>query len=142
MKKSLAAWYNTAAMKKKEIWILVVVAVGALIGLLVLNRRNTPYAGSSTSGNFKSQSGVTVAVQHASDIVLEFDPEVNAIYTVDGDYGGLQIEVKDGSWRVINEKCPNHICASMGWANKDSLIPITCLPNNLMIFVESDNNAN
>ena len=129
-------------MKKKEIWILVLVAVGALVGLLVLNHVNTPYTGSSTSGNFKSESGVTVAVQHASDIVLEFDPAVDAIYTVDGDYGGLQIEVKDNQWRVINEKCPNHIWASMGWANKDSLIPITCLPNNIMIFVESSNDAN
>ncbi len=112
-------------MKKKELWILILIAAGALIALVVLNR-NAP----------AESSGTKVAIQHGNTIVQEFDPDVDAIYSVDGDTGGLQVEVKDGRWRVINEKCPNHICASMGWASVDDPIPITCLPNNIIIYPE------
>lgn len=124
-------------MKRKEIYILIVIVSISLFALFFF-RRPKAYTGSSTSGDFQSQSGVTVAVQHGNQIVLEFDPDVDALYHVDGDTGGLDIEVKDKQWRVVHEKCPNHICAAMGWANKDSVIPITCLPNNIMIFVESE----
>ena len=72
-------------MKKKELWILILIAAGALIALVVLNR-NTP----------AESSGTKVAIQHGNTIVQEFDPNVDAIYTVDGDTGGLQVEVKDG----------------------------------------------
>jgi hypothetical protein len=124
-------------MKKKELWILIVIALGAILGMVFLSHRPAAYTGSSTEGGFVSQSGVVVAVQHRNEIVLEFDPEVDAVYDIEGDVGGLQVEVKDGKWHVINEQCPNHICASMGWVGPDDLIPITCLPNNIMIFVES-----
>jgi hypothetical protein len=124
-------------MKKKELWILIVIALGAVLGMVFLSNRPAAYTGSSTEGGFVSQSGVVVAVQHRSEIVLEFDPEVDAVYDIEGDVGGLQVEVKDGKWHVINEQCPNHICASMGWVGPEDLIPITCLPNNVMIFVES-----
>ena len=123
-------------MKRKEIYILIGIVLISILGLWIFQRPKT-YTGSSTSGDFQSRSGVTVAVQHGNQIVLEFDPDVDALYHVDGDTGGLDIEVKDKQWRVVNEKCPNHICAAMGWADKDSVIPITCLPNNIMIFVES-----
>lgn len=123
-------------MKRKELYILLGIVLIATAALFIL-RRSRAYSGSSTSGDFQSRSGVTVAVQHGNQIVLEFDPDVDAVYHVDGDTGGLDIEVKDQRWRVVNEECPNHICAAMGWADKDSVIPITCLPNNIMIFVES-----
>jgi len=108
-------------MKKKE-WLMVLavlVLAGGMILWTLLNKG----------------SGTTVQVYHGEEVVLEFDPEKDAVYDIEGDYGGLQIEVKDGSWHVINEECPNHICASMGWQDKDSLIPITCIPNNIIIIV-------
>ena len=113
-------------MKKKE-WIIIgVIAAAALIALLVL-RINAA----------RPASGYVVAIQRGNTIVKEFDPMVNAVYDVEGDVGGLQVEVKDGRWHVINEKCPNHVCANMGWMGVEDIgIPITCLPNNVMIFLE------
>ena len=133
-------------MKKKEIVILAVIAAVSFIALILLNNNKvktgtaTKEAAASATGedieSFVSGSGVTVAVQHRDQVVLVFDPAVDAVYTIDGDVGGLQVEVKDGKWRVINEKCPNHVCAGMGWMGTSDVIPITCLPNNIMIFVE------
>ena len=112
-------------MKRNEKIIIAVLAAAALIALAVLRLRT------------KNGSGYVVAIQYRSQIVREFDPMTDAVYDVDGDVGGLQVEVRDGKWHVINEQCPNHICANMGWMGVDDIgIPITCLPNNVIIFLE------
>lgn len=112
-------------MKKKEIYIVLVIALIAVAGIFVLKN---PFV--------KKGSGVTVVIQRGDQIVQRFDPMVDAIYHVEGAYGTLDVEVKDQKWRVVNEVCPNHICASMGWVGVDEVIPITCLPNQVIIYVE------
>ena len=114
-------------MKRKEWIILLVLAAAGIAAIAFMRLRPQP-------------SGYVVAVQHRNQIVKEFDPMVDAVYHIDGDTGGLEIEVKDGRWHVINEQCPNHVCAQMGWmGTEDTLLPITCLPNNIVIFLEEGN---
>ena len=48
----------------------------------------------------------------------------------------MHIEVKDGKWHVSEVECPNLICEAMGWVDVTEIIPITCLPNNIIIYVE------
>ena len=111
-------------MKKKE-WIITGILVLIAIGAILFMRLRP------------KDSGYKVAVQHRNTIVMEFDPMKDAVYQVEGDVGGLEIEVKDGKWHVINEQCPNHVCAEMGWMGvEDILLPITCLPNNIVIYLE------
>ena len=76
---------------------------------------------------------VRVDVIHDGKTVLEFSPDEDAVYHIDGDCGGLDVEVKDGRWHVIHEQCPNHICAHTGWASAEDMIVITCLPNDIVI---------
>ena len=83
-----------------------------------------------------SHDGVKIAVYHRDEVVKEFWSDKDAIYTIEGDYGTLDVEVKDGEWRVTNEECPNHVCAQMGWVGPDEALPITCLPNNIVIIQE------
>ena len=45
----------------------------------------------------------------------------------------LVFEVKDGRWHVGSVECPNHTCEQMGWDDGSSFMPITCIPNNIMI---------
>ena len=112
-------------MKKREWIILLAVIAACLLGSVLFSMRP------------KKNSGYVVKVQHGSEIVKEFDPMVDAVYAIEGDCGGLEVEVKEGRWHVINEKCPNHICANMGWMSvEDTLLPITCLPNNVIIYLE------
>ena len=114
-------------MKRKEIITIAVIAAIAIVSIIALKLK----AGS------RKDSGYVCVVQHASEIVLEFDPMVDAVYQIDGDVGGLEVEVKEGKWHVINEKCPNHICASMGWMGIEDIgVPITCLPNNIVIYLQ------
>jgi hypothetical protein len=114
-------------MKKKEVKILIILAAAAagVILILKLIQANT-------------HSGVKVAIYYRDEIVQEFWSDEDAVYHVDGDYGGLDVEVKDGKWHVTNEECPNHICHEMGWVGAGEYLPITCLPNNVVVVQESD----
>ncbi len=113
-------------MKRRE-WIIIgILAAAAVIAIAIMKLKPSSQA-----------SGYVVAIQHRNTIVQEFDPMVDAVYKVDGDVGGLEVEVKDGKWHVINEQCPNHVCANMGWMGVNDVgVPITCLPNNVIIFLE------
>lgn len=115
-------------MKKKEILILAVLAAIAAVLIVLMKVRESAS---------QDDGGVTVAVYHRNQIVLEFSSAKDAVYTVDGDYGTLDVEVKDGKWHVTNEECPNHVCAQMGWVGPGEFLPITCLPNNVVVVEET-----
>lgn len=114
-------------MKKKEILFLGVIAAIALVIVLMIKF--------NASDEVK---GVEVTVYHGSDTVLVFDSGEDATYTIEGDYGTLDIVVEDGRWCVTNEDCPNHICSQMGWVGEDEYMPITCIPNDVVVIQKSD----
>jgi len=113
-------------MKKSEkriITILFVIAVLAY-GVFYFYRINN------------SQDMVQV-IHHfdgKEEVILEFDANVDNIYTFDVDLGEMTIEVKDGFYRAINVDCPNHNCEKMGYVNSESVLDtIICLPNGITI---------
>ena len=107
-------------LHKKEFVIVALIAAVCAVWILVLRR---------------PKHHVTVQVVHGQEVVREFSPEEDALYHIDGDCGGLDVEVKGGRWHVINEQCPNHICAHTGWASPEDMIVITCMPNDIVIQV-------
>ncbi|NLC95961.1 MAG: hypothetical protein GX675_00095 [Erysipelotrichaceae bacterium] len=111
-------------MKKKEIVIISIFAVIMFMMLFIYR---------SYSNNLNKD---IVQVVHNEKVILEFDPNIDKIYEFTGSYGHMEIEVKDGMWRVINEDCPNHICSSVGWVSVDSYLPIICIPNEVYISVK------
>jgi hypothetical protein len=113
-------------MKKKEIYILVAIAVLSVAALLVLKN---PF------WKQEEEPKTMVGIYHRDKLIHAFDPEEDAVYHVQGSYGTLDVEVKDSQWHVTNEECPNHICAGMGWVTVDDLLPITCMPNEVYIMV-------
>ncbi len=48
-----------------------------------------------------------------------------------------RIEVVPGSIRILEASCPDQICVNQGYIS-NSLIPITCLPNHLVIELKAD----
>lgn len=58
--------------------------------------------------------------------------------TVEAPDGGYNvIEVRQGSIGVVEASCPDGLCMNMGFID-NSLMPVTCLPNHLVIRVISD----
>lgn len=55
------------------------------------------------------------------------------VFTIEGDNGCVnEIEVRPGSIAIISADCPDKLCVHQGFIS-DSRLPITCLPNRLVI---------
>ena len=81
------------------------------------------------------QDNADIQVIYGQSVVMLLDSSIDGYYDLTGDYGTMHVEVKDGSWRVTNEECPNHICSSVGWVNHDEYFPIICIPNNVAVIL-------
>ena len=70
---------------------------------------------------------------------IELDAvEENYTFTVEGDDGIYNtIEVHHGEIGVVDASCPDGICRQMGFVHSSDL-PITCLPNKLVIVIRSN----
>lgn len=85
-------------------------------------------------------SNETIAVVTYRDKeVLRIDMSRNANYTVKGTLGDVFIEVKDKRIRVEKETSPYNICSIQGWVQYAN-VPITCLPNHVVIVIQNATN--
>ena len=125
-------------MKKKEWLIIILLAVLALGWIGFRRLGNTGSAISNPDAGVevpdKEAKGDWIAVVHRNRIILCFDSGVDAEYTVEGNVGEMIIEVKDRKWHVREVECYDYTCKNMGWADRDYLFPIICLPNDLVII--------
>ena len=142
-------------MKKKEIYILISIILIAVLGIVGLNiaknkkqptkkdeptAETTPTPSTKPSTNADSLGvptekpvGIWVGIVHRGKVVQWFDSGVDGEYVVTGNVGEVHVEVKDKKWHVREVDCPNQLCVKMGWADENSIIPITCLPNDVFI---------
>lgn len=110
-------------MKKKEILIIGIFCVIAIIGYFTLPFFN------------KNKSNVSVK-NAKGEVLLKFDINEDNYYTLQGEYGIFNIEVKDNKCRAIDVECPNHTCEHTGWISNDNPVPIVCIPNNIVITID------
>ncbi len=142
-------------MKKKEIYILISIILIAVLGIVGLNiaknkkqptkkdeptAETTPTPSTEPSTNADSLGvptekpvGIWVGIVYRGKVVQWFDSGVDGEYVVTGNVGEVHVEVKDKKWHVREVDCPNQLCVKMGWADENSIIPITCLPNDVFI---------
>ena len=142
-------------MKKKEIYILISIILIAVLGIIGLNiaknkkqptkkdeptTETTPTPSTEPSTNADSLGvptekpvGIWVGIVHRGKVVQWFDSGIDGEYVVKGNVGEVHVEVKDKKWHVREVDCPNQLCVKMGWADENSIIPITCLPNDVFI---------
>lgn len=58
-------------------------------------------------------------------------------FLIEGENGAYnKIQIKDGSIGVVEASCPDFLCGNMGFISHGP-IPITCLPNRLVIEIKS-----
>ncbi|MBW9212098.1 MULTISPECIES: NusG domain II-containing protein [Terrabacteria group] len=138
-------------MKKKEIYIIAILALFAL-GLLgfmkfrehsVIKKNETTTATQPKENKSKQDMGLTkpttkakgkwVGIVHRRKVIQWFDSGIDGSYVVKGDYGKFGVEVKNGKWHAHEVDCPNHLCEKMGWDDGGSLYPISCIPNGIYV---------
>ena len=131
-------------MKKSDIILIAVLLVGGLIAYLVLGNLTNQSATTNGTANvyYNENKILEIALEDGSYTIIDDEKVVSidedeSTYTVLGTNGDVVIEYKDHRVRVIDEISPRHICRYQGWSNSP-LIPITCLPNNIIILVEAE----
>ena len=115
--------------KKTTIWIafFAVLCIAAL-ALFVLFR-NTKVDGSTACIYVDGELYDTI-VLNAVAVPYEI-----RIEREDGHYN--IVSVAHGQISVSEASCPDQICVNQGWI-EDSLIPITCLPNRVVVEIEEN----
>ena len=111
-------------MNKKDLKLIVgclIVSVIFYVGYLFVNSQ------------FSGDIGI---VEYKDEVLFEFDINKNDIYDFEGAYGQMHLEVQDKKFRVINVECPNHNCEQMGWHDTESISPIVCMPNEVIIYTK------
>ena len=58
----------------------------------------------------------------------------------DGNGGENVISVEEGRIRISEANCPDHVCVETGWIS-DGVFPIVCLPHQLVIQIEGEQNS-
>lgn len=139
-------------MKKKEWIAILLIVVASLVALLSMKlaRANSlaegfgkhasqvddPYANAPEPQ--QEAAGDWIAVLHRNRIAMYFDSGIDAEYTVEGNLGEMVIEVSDRKWHVKEVHCYDYTCQRMGWNDVEGIMPIICIPNDIVIVPAAD----
>lgn len=86
-----------------------------------------------------SDKGMIAYIYRDNEIIKTIDlSNVTEPYKLTIEYNENEfnvIEVRKNEIGIIEASCPDHLCVNMGFIS-DSLMPVTCLPNHLVIRVE------
>jgi len=121
---------NIEPIKRRVIFciaIIVLIFMASLVSLIVFYQSASPgtYA-------YLYQDGVLIETITLSDITQNYSLKIEG---TNGAYN--TIEVHDGEIGIVSSSCPDGLCMNMGFIH-DDLLPITCLPNKLVIKVVSE----
>ena len=108
-------------LKKQDILLLAALLAGVLLlgAFLMLTRK----------------SGAEVVVKVAGKQVTSIPLDKDTKYTIHGVNGGTnELVIADGQIWLEQASCPDKLCEHMGFIS-DALMPITCLPNHLVIRI-------
>ena len=114
-------------MKKTSFWVIFIAAVALLAGGALL-WQHLHHSHAAVANVYLDGECV-----RSIDLNAVTEPE---IFTVSGPAGNNTIQVEPGRIRVSHADCPDQICVNMGWMTPESLMPIVCLPNRLVIELE------
>ena len=117
-------------MRRTRFWVLLFAAVAVL-------------AAAGTVWLFLGRSSGTVAHIYQDGLLIR-TIDLSRVteeetFVVEGPAGANTIEVEPGRIRVSHADCPDQICVRQGWIS-DGVVPIVCLPNELVIQLEGAGN--
>lgn len=110
--------------------ILIITALGSVLWIIQQDAQTSPrklYADIYQNGDLKQS------------ILLSSVTE-DYTFTIYNEQGNCnEIEVRPGSIGIISADCPDKLCVHQGFI-QSSLLPITCLPNRLVIQIRQEQN--
>ena len=114
-------------MNKQDLILIFIVLIFG-VGFIMVIRFMSPIT--ANKANVYYDNKLVLTIDLSNDELKE--------YTVKGYNGDIVIETKKNQIRVKEETSPLHICSKQGWVTS-SLESIVCLPNKVIIKIESTN---
>lgn len=118
-------------MKEKKIAIAVSIILGVvfLVSLFMLLK---------LYGTKSDEKGSYAKIYQNGELVKTVSLQEDATFIIEGKQGEYnKIQVKDGAIGIVEASCPDFLCGKMGFLSTGP-IPITCLPNELVIEIQDD----
>lgn len=116
----------------------IILGIGAFLTVTVLFCLLWIASGGSSSGSDKGSIKITAEIYQNGELIQSISLDsVTEPYTfmLHGENGcENEIEVRPGSIGIISASCPDKVCVNQGFVD-NSLLPIVCLPNNVVIQV-------
>lgn len=124
--------------QKSAIILITLLGLTALLCILWITAQ-LPNNGSSESGNRRwadiYQNGDLLESIALDEVVAPYT------FTLTGDNGCTnEIQVRPGSIGILSADCPDKLCVHQGFIDS-TLLPITCLPNRLVIQIRTEASA-
>ena len=119
-------------MKQNKFWIILI-AVFLLLSVIASAFVFLYHGSGNTVAIY--QDGVLIDKIHLDTVTTPYEMKLE---TQDGGYNIIHVE--QGRICVSEASCPDHVCVNTGWLT-DGAIPIVCLPNELVIQIDSKNSG-
>lgn len=113
-------------MKKRDIWIIVVVLAIALIGIFIMNSNKAP--------EYDRMMVISALGKTYKEIPLTKD--TNETFIVETEKGLNKVKIEDGVIKMYEADCPDQICVH-NQPITESGDMIVCLPNQVIVEVVS-----
>lgn len=114
--------------KKTKICIIIIILLAAISAAAILLLQKGKAGGTIAQ---IIQDGECIQTIDLSQVEEPYE------FTVTGDHNAFNtIRVEPGRIAVVEASCPDKICMQTGYIS-DALMPITCLPNHLIIRIQS-----
>lgn len=127
--------------------LLALIALGSLLWILTRGQlftgHNDASMHTSPSGSALNEHLIADIYQNGELIQSIFLNDVDSTYTfvvVGENNCHNEIEVRPGSIGMISADCPDKLCVHQGFISS-SLLPITCLPNHLVVQIRMEDTA-
>lgn len=127
MRGSLPQYRKTAYLL---IAVLALLIIGSFVWIFYLTQYKARKSGSITADIY--QDGALL-----QSIPLDKVEESYTFIITNENGSRNEIEVCPGSVRILSANCPDKLCVQQGYIST-SLIPITCLPNHLVIQIREE----
>lgn len=121
--------------KKAAVIISLILSLLVLFSLVYLL---LPGPGSSEAGRYTAE--IYQGGRLLYSIPLNNISENRSIIIESPDGGKNEIELRPGSIGIVSADCPDKLCVRQGFIS-DARLPITCLPNRLVILLRPARNG-
>ena len=115
----------------KALWALICIIIlllfSSIAGICLMN---------TSKGSYTAYIYLDGLLVESIDLSTVTESYPLTLTPEDGSYNTL--EIRPGSIGVTDASCPDHICVNQGFIH-NSMLPITCLPNKLVIQLRENN---